>query len=142
MENEHEIGRKIQGGMVAYDFAPIFASWADALISGRLRTRPGKAAVQKVRAIYDKQGSAPSSFLRSTRKRRTWYVIRPRIYSATPARHLVASSTPSQANETPTATKVKKIVMLGLKIYHITHLQSCSLSELPSQGEGTDLHRP
>lgn len=38
----------------------------------------------------------------------------PSIYRATPAFHFEASSTPSQAKETATATTVKKIVMFGL----------------------------
>ena len=41
--------------------------------------------------------------------------LRPMMYKATPAFHLDASSTPSQAKETATATIVKNIVMLGLQ---------------------------
>ncbi len=41
--------------------------------------------------------------------------IQPRVYRATPACHLEGSSTPSHAKDTETASKVKKIVMLGLR---------------------------
>lgn len=46
--------------------------------------------------------------------------LRPSIYRATPVFHFDASSTPSQANDTATAIKVKAIVMLGLINRHMS----------------------
>lgn len=40
--------------------------------------------------------------------------LRQRMYNATPAFQCAGSSTPSQAKDTPTARRVKKIVMFGL----------------------------
>lgn len=59
--------------------------------------------------------------------------VHPRIYKTMPARHLDGSSTPSHAKDTPTAARVKNIVMLGLR---------CVQQEVTLQENRGDLQRP